>query len=138
MAISSLVLMSGYRFLVNVASSSWSCCEVKCVLCLLCLFVFLLFLMLASLPSSVTTPTPVSKPSVFIPVAPIVSTRPVRKFTFKLILCIIFVDLTGNGFHIRLLYQYVYIILLLLVYNRNKIICSVIAMLHIICLKIVL
>lgn len=83
MAISSLVLMSGYRFLVKVASSSWSCCEVKWVLCLLCLFVFLLFLMFASLPSSATTPTPVSIPSVFIPVAPIVSTRPVSKFAFR-------------------------------------------------------
>lgn len=78
MAISSLVLMSGYRFLVNVASSSWSCCEVKCVLCLLCLFVFLLFFILVSLTSSATTPTPGSMPSVFMPVAPIVSVRPVR------------------------------------------------------------
>lgn len=81
MAISSLVLMSGYRFLVNVASSSWSCCEVKWVLCLLCLFVFLLFFMLVSLTSSATTPTPGSIPSVFMPVVPIVSVRPVRIIT---------------------------------------------------------
>ena len=33
-AMSSLVLMSGYRFLWKSASNSWSCWEVKCVLCL--------------------------------------------------------------------------------------------------------
>ena len=33
-AISSLVAMSGYLFLWNVASSSCSCCDVKCVRCL--------------------------------------------------------------------------------------------------------
>lgn len=31
-AISSRVLMSGYRLRLNVCSSSWSCCDVKCVL----------------------------------------------------------------------------------------------------------
>lgn len=34
MAISSLVDMSGYLFLAKFASSSCSCCDVKCVLCL--------------------------------------------------------------------------------------------------------
>ena len=38
MDISSLVDMSGYLFLANKASSSWSCWEVKWVLCLRCLF----------------------------------------------------------------------------------------------------
>lgn len=32
MAISSRVLMSGYRLRLNVCSNSWSCCDVKCVL----------------------------------------------------------------------------------------------------------
>lgn len=37
-AISSRVLISGYRFRVKVASSSWSCCDVKWVLWRRCLF----------------------------------------------------------------------------------------------------
>ena len=36
MAISSRTAMSGYRFLENIASSSWSWYEVKCVRCLRC------------------------------------------------------------------------------------------------------
>ena len=47
-AISSRVLMSGYRFLVKRASNSCNCCEVKWVLCLLwrlSLIVFLLLLL---------------------------------------------------------------------------------------------
>lgn len=41
MAISSRVLMSGYRFLAKVASNSCSCWLVKCVRCLRCLLFFL-------------------------------------------------------------------------------------------------
>lgn len=49
-AISSLVLMSGYRFRANVASSSCNCCEVKCVRCRLWrLFVLLLLCWLLEL-----------------------------------------------------------------------------------------
>ena len=44
-AISSLTLMSGYRFLVKRASSSWSCWEVKCVLCRRCLLEMIEFLL---------------------------------------------------------------------------------------------
>ena len=46
MAISSRVLMSGYLFLANSASNSWSCCEVKCVRCRLWRLSFTLFLLL--------------------------------------------------------------------------------------------
>lgn len=48
-AISSLVLMSGYLFRAKVASSSCNCWLVKCVRCLRWRFVFLSFL-----PSSVS------------------------------------------------------------------------------------
>jgi len=51
-AISSLVDMSGYRFLINVISRFWSWCCVKCVLCRLCLLFFL-----PSLSSVSLTPT---------------------------------------------------------------------------------
>lgn len=44
MAISSRVDMSGYRFLLNVCSSSCSCCDVKCVRCLRWRLFFLSFL----------------------------------------------------------------------------------------------
>ena len=44
-AISSLTLMSGYRFLVKRASSSWSCWEVKCVRCRRCLLEMIEFLL---------------------------------------------------------------------------------------------
>lgn len=55
-AISSLVLISGYLFLAKVASSSCNCCDVKCVLCLLCRLFFLSFLLSSeSLPSTPTT-----------------------------------------------------------------------------------
>lgn len=47
-AISSLVLMSGYRFLWKVASSSCSCWLVKCVRCRRCFF----FLGSSAVPSS--------------------------------------------------------------------------------------
>ena len=46
MAISSRVLMSGYLFLANSASNSWSCCEVKWVRCRLWRLSFTLFLLL--------------------------------------------------------------------------------------------
>ena len=46
MAISSRVLMSGYRFLENKASNSCNCCDVKWVLCLLWRLSLMLFLLL--------------------------------------------------------------------------------------------
>lgn len=49
MAISSRVLISGYRFLVNVASNSCNCCEVKWVLCRRWRLFVLLLLLLALL-----------------------------------------------------------------------------------------
>ena len=55
MAMSSLVLMSGYLFLANKASNSCNCCEVKWVLCLLwrlSLTLFLPFFDLAFFSSS--------------------------------------------------------------------------------------
>lgn len=62
MAISSLVLISGYLFLAKVASSSCSCWEVKCVLCRRCLLLFLSFFppspSFAAQPSELSTPTP--------------------------------------------------------------------------------
>lgn len=64
-AISSLVDISGYRFLLNVCSNSCNCCDVKCVLCRRCLLFFLSFLV-----SSVATIESSCKPvfvfSVFI------------------------------------------------------------------------
>ena len=55
MAMSSLVLMSGYLFLAKRASNSCSCCEVKCVLCLLCRLSLTLFLLLLALMSFVSS-----------------------------------------------------------------------------------
>lgn len=55
-AISSLVLMSGYRFLWKVASSSCSCWLVKWVLCRLCFF----FLDSSAFPSSLLCSTDLS------------------------------------------------------------------------------
>lgn len=54
MAISSLVVMSGYRFLLKVASSSANCCDVKCVLCRLCRLPFLPSLSSVSTPGETT------------------------------------------------------------------------------------
>ena len=54
MAISSLVLISGYLFLAKSASNSCNCCEVKCVLWRLCLF-FLPSLSRLSLRLSLTS-----------------------------------------------------------------------------------
>ena len=47
-AISSRVLISGYRFRVNKASNSCNCCEVKWVRCLRFPFAFVLLLLLLS------------------------------------------------------------------------------------------
>lgn len=60
--ISSLVDISGYRFLMNKASSSWSCWDVKCVLCRLWRLFFFPSLSSAlftpTTPSGETTPPP--------------------------------------------------------------------------------
>ena len=58
-AISSLTLMSGYRFLVKRASSSWSCWEVKCVRCRRCLLDMIEFLL--ALQSVLRVVVPVDK-----------------------------------------------------------------------------
>ena len=55
MAMSSLVLISGYLFLAKSASNSCSCCEVKCVLCLLWRLSLTLFLLLLALMSFVSS-----------------------------------------------------------------------------------
>ncbi len=67
MAISSRVLMSGYRFRAKVASSSWSCWEVKWVRCLRCRFLFLEFL--SPTPSSRSEPEspPITPPLLLLP-----------------------------------------------------------------------
>lgn len=69
MAISSLVDMSGYRFLAKVASSSWSCWEVKWVLCLRCLLFFLSFFSPSSPPPPSSPPKPGVVDSVLIVVS---------------------------------------------------------------------
>lgn len=55
MAISSLVDMSGYRFLEKVCSSSCNCCDVKWVLCRLCLLFFLPSLSSTSVVGSINS-----------------------------------------------------------------------------------
>lgn len=67
MAISSRVDMSGYLFLEKVASSSWSCWEVKCVRCRRCRFPGLAFPPRPDPPSLPSSPPP---SSVLIPVTP--------------------------------------------------------------------
>lgn len=60
-AISSRVDMSGYRFRLNVCSSSCNCCEVKCVRCLRCRLFFLSFF--ASSPPATIESFPPAPPS---------------------------------------------------------------------------